>query len=70
MLLAPAIVAIMVWQAADKIQAASAAARTNAALQWIIILLVFIPICAGLFIFGMYSFKGYYDEPVSTVNKA
>ena len=65
MLLAPVIVAIMLWQAADKIQNASAITRNNAALQWIIILLVFIPICAGLFIFGMYSFKGYYNKEAS-----
>ena len=63
MLLAPVIVVIMIWQAAGKIQEASAVARTNAALQWIIILLVFIPICAGLFIFGRYSYNGEYDSP-------
>lgn len=65
MFLAPLIVAVMVWQAADKIEAATAATKTNAALQWIIILFVFIPICAGLFIFGFYSFKGYYDDPAN-----
>lgn len=69
MVLAPLIVAVMVWQAVDKIQDATAVARTNAALQWIIILLVFIPICIGLFIFGMYSFKGYYSATNSTAEE-
>ncbi len=64
MLLAPLIVTVMIWQAADKIQTAAESVKTNAALQWVIILLVFIPICAGVFIFGLYSFKGYYTtEP-------
>ena len=62
MLLAPIIVALMCWQAYDKISLATQATKTNAALQWAIILLVFVPICAGFFIFGMYSFKGYYGS--------
>lgn len=69
MLLAPVIVAFMIWQAADKIQAAAASVRTNAALQWIIILIVFVPICAGLFIFGLYAYRGYYDtEPEENIH--
>ena len=70
MLLAPLIVAVMIWQASDKIQRAADSARTNAALQWIIILLVFIPICAGLFVFGLYSFKGYYNNEAAAIEEA
>jgi len=61
MVLAPLIVVLMCWQAYDKILSAAASAKTNATLQWAIILLVFVPICAGFFIFGWYSFKGEYD---------
>jgi hypothetical protein len=31
-------------------------------LQWVIILLIFIPICVGFFIFGSYASKGEYDH--------
>lgn len=61
MALAPALVVLMIWQAADKIGKA-VADKSNVTLQWTIILIIFIPICIGLFIFGWYSFKGYYDH--------
>ena len=35
--------------------AASAINKANITLQWVIILLVFIPICIGFFIFGKYA---------------
>jgi hypothetical protein len=62
MLLAPVVVGFLVWQAVDKIGKATETAKANVTLQWIIILVVFMPICAGLFIFGYYSFKNYYDH--------
>ena len=62
MLLAPALVGFMFWQAAEKISKASAATKSNVTLQWVIILFIFIPICIGLLIFGYYSMKGYYDH--------
>jgi len=62
MLLAPALVGFMFWQAAEKISKASAATKSNVTLQWVIILFIFIPICIGLLIFGYYSVKGYYDH--------
>ncbi len=62
MLLAPATVAFMAWQAADKVGKAAEAAKSNTTLQWAIILFIFMPICAGLFIFGWYSFKGEYNH--------
>jgi len=61
-LLSPAIVVFLFWQAADKIGKASAATRSNVTLQWSIILIIFLPICIGLLIFGYYAFKGYYDH--------
>lgn len=60
-LLSPAIVVFLFWQAADKIGKASVATRSNVTLQWSIILVIFLPICIGLLIFGYYAFKGYYD---------
>jgi hypothetical protein len=50
----------MCWQAYEKIDAATAKAKTNTILQWGIILLVFIPICIGLVIFGYYALKNEY----------
>ncbi len=62
MLLAPVIVAFLAWQAFEKISQAGTLTRSNVMLQWVIILIIFIPICIGLLIFGYYSFKGYYDH--------
>jgi hypothetical protein len=61
-LLSPAIVLFLFWQAADKISNASVATKANVTLQWSIILIIFIPICIGLAIFGYYAFKGYYEH--------
>ena len=60
MLLSPLLIVFMVWQAYAKIIESPVDARANTSLQWAIILLVFIPICIGLFIFGKYAFKGEY----------
>jgi len=62
-LLAPTAVTFMFVQAIEKTYAAEAGImRTNTALQWGIILFIFIPICTGLGIFGYYSLKGEYDK--------
>ena len=61
MLLSPAIVGFLFWQAAEKIGKASEATKANVTLQWSIILIIFFPICIGLLIFGYYAFKGEYD---------
>jgi ABC-type polysaccharide/polyol phosphate export permease len=55
MLMAPALICFLVYQAVEKISAASEIQRANVALQWVIILLVFTPICVGFFIFGKYA---------------
>jgi len=63
MLLGPVIILFLFMQASDKIAAsAEGVARTNTTLQWSIIILIFIPICAGLVIFGYYAWKGEYDR--------
>ncbi|TND08594.1 MAG: hypothetical protein FD123_2098 [Bacteroidetes bacterium] len=62
-LLGPALVALMIWQALDKIgKAAEGAARQNTTLQWGIILFIFIPICIGMMIFGWYALRGEYTK--------
>jgi hypothetical protein len=61
--LGPMIILFLCMQALEKIAAATEGiARTNTTLQWSIIILIFIPICAGLMIFGFYGFKGEYDK--------
>jgi ABC-type polysaccharide/polyol phosphate export permease len=62
MLLSPAIVAFLIWQASEKIGHATEATKANVTLQWSIILIIFFPICIGLLIFGYYAFKGYYEH--------
>lgn len=63
MIIAPLSVLLMFMQAAEKIKLASeGVARTNTALQWGIILLIFIPVSIGMIIFGYYSFKGEYNN--------
>ncbi len=62
MILSILLVGFMLYQAFDKVgMAPEGVVKTNTMLQWIIILLVFIPICAGLFIFGKYALRGEYD---------
>ncbi|RZK59953.1 MAG: hypothetical protein EOO91_03400 [Pedobacter sp.] len=62
-ILGPAAMVFMAWQAWDKISKAEAGvAQTNTALQWGIILLIFIPIAIGLVIFGKYALAGEYDK--------
>ena len=60
MLLSPALVFFMLWQAFVKIGEAPESTRANVALQWSIILLVFIPICIGFFMFGRYAWQNEY----------
>jgi len=62
-LLAPTSVVLLFIQAVEKTSAAAEGiARTNTALQWGIILFIYIPISIGFTIFGFYSLKGEYDK--------
>ncbi|PWJ58821.1 hypothetical protein CLV98_103188 [Dyadobacter jejuensis] len=61
--LGPLIIIFLLQQAIDKIGAAPVGMdRTNTSLQWGIIILIFIPICAGLVIFGKYAWNQEYDK--------
>ncbi len=62
-ILGPASVILMFLQAWDKVSnSPPGIAQTNTALQWGIILLIFIPIAIGLVIFGRYALAGEYDK--------
>jgi len=60
MIIAPAIICFLVYEAVTKITASSEATRSNVILQWVIILLIFTPICVGFFIFGKYASEDAY----------
>ncbi|WP_316819593.1 DUF6814 family protein [Pedobacter gandavensis] len=63
MLLGPASIIFLFMQAYEKVGLAEEGVhKTNTALQWGIILFIFIPISAGLVIFGYYALKGEYDQ--------
>jgi ABC-type polysaccharide/polyol phosphate export permease len=62
MLIAPCIILFLVYEAYEKISKAAATTQSNVILQWVIILLIFTPICVGFFIFGVYASKGEYDH--------
>ena len=62
-ILGPAAMLFLSWQAWNKINLAKAGIETtNTALQWGIILLIFIPIAIGLVIFGKYALAEEYDQ--------
>jgi hypothetical protein len=77
MLLGPLVIVLLMVQAYAKIteayakvasitqtvaKAAAADAATNMVLQWGIIIFIFIPIAAGLVIFGKYAWQNEYSQ--------
>jgi len=62
MAMAPILILFLLFQANQKITTASVAVKSNVILQWVIILLIFTPICIGFFIFGKYATAGEYDQ--------
>jgi hypothetical protein len=62
MLMSPLLILFLVFEANQKISTASDVAKSNVILQWVIILLIFTPICIGFFIFGKYAIAGEYDH--------
>ena len=62
-ILGPASIIFLFLQAFEKIGLAEEGVhKTNTALQWGIILLIFIPIAIGLVIFGRYALAGEYES--------
>ena len=77
MLLGPAAILFMIWQAVDKISLANSqatlamndaarelakSAATNTMLQWSIIIAVFLPVAFAMVIFGKYALAGEYSH--------
>lgn len=61
MLMAPVIIYLLIAGAIHNITMGGTK-DINKPVPWIIIISIFTPICAGLFIFGYYAFKGDYDK--------
>lgn len=64
MILAPVSAYMLTSKGFEKIAAASAADKTNVTTQWLILILIFLPVMAGLFIFGKYAVQGEFEEVV------
>ncbi|MEN9611117.1 MAG: hypothetical protein RLZZ628_1931 [Bacteroidota bacterium] len=64
MLIAPTAAYLLTTNGIAKIAAADAANKTNATTQWTILILIFLPVMAGLFLFGLYGAKGEYSEEI------
>lgn len=62
MAISPLLIWFLTAQAIQKMAIANEASKSNVLLQWVIILMIFIPICIGFFIFGWYGVKGEYDH--------
>ena len=62
MVLSPAIILFLLYEAFVKIGAATEAAKANTILQWVIILIIFLPITIGFFIFGKYAAQNEYAQ--------
>lgn len=59
--LAPAVIFLLANGAVTHIDPAGTKDINNPVI-WIIIILIFTPIAIGLFVFGLYAFKGEYDK--------
>lgn len=69
MLLSPAIICFLVYEATVKIELATSVTKSNVILQWAIILLIFTPICIGFFLFGKYAAADEYAHSPSSSNE-
>lgn len=62
MLLAPVAAYVLTNEGLKKIAAAEPAERTNAITQWSILIIIFLPVMAGLFVFGRYAFNREFED--------
>jgi hypothetical protein len=65
MLLAPTAAYLLTSEGIKKIAAAAPDAKTNATTQWSILILIFLPVMAGLLIFGWYAVKGEFEDAIA-----
>lgn len=61
LILAPLLIIFLIKSAFQYIDPAGTREINNPVI-WVIIILIFLPICIGLFIFGWYAFKGEYNK--------
>ena len=62
MILAPVAAYLLTSEGIKKMAAAAPADKTNAVTQWMILILIFMPVMAGLLLFGWYAVKGEFEE--------
>lgn len=62
MILAPVAAYLLTSEGIKKMAAAAPADKTNAITQWMILILIFMPVMAGLLLFGWYAVKGEFEE--------
>ncbi len=62
MILAPVAAYLLTSEGIKKIAAAAPAAKTDTTTQWLILILIFLPVMAGLLIFGWYAVKGEFEN--------
>jgi hypothetical protein len=62
MILAPVAAYLLTSEGLKKIAAAAPDAKTNATTQWSILILIFLPVMAGLLIFGWYAVQGEFED--------
>ena len=60
MLLGPAAIIFLVWQASQKLSGVKA--TTDDWIQWSIIIIIFTPIAIGMMIFGWYAWTRSYED--------
>lgn len=60
--LGPALILMAVMQAAQELGSVKPEKFQETMMFWVIIISIFVPIMAGLTIFGIYAFKGEYEQ--------
>ncbi|TAE17895.1 MAG: hypothetical protein EAZ95_05675 [Bacteroidetes bacterium] len=60
--LGPALILLAVMQAAGELGTVKPEKFQETLMFWIIIIAIFVPIMAGLSLFGIYAFKGEYES--------
>ncbi len=65
MILAPVAAWLLTSEGIKKIAAATPADKTTTTTQWLILIIIFLPVMAGLLLFGWYAVKGEFEEVVS-----
>ncbi len=65
MILAPVAAWLLTSEGIKKMAAAAPADKTNTTTQWLILIIIFLPVMAGLLLFGWYAVKGEFEDVTS-----